>query len=63
MGGTPFGSLLIGYLTEAVGVRETIAICGAVSLAACVFIWMFFGDKVARPADLRVSVVLPAKKN
>jgi MFS family permease len=58
MGGTPFGSLLIGYLTEAVGVRETIALCGAISLLMCVLIWFFFGSKVARPDDLRVSSVL-----
>jgi MFS family permease len=58
MGGTPFGSLLIGYLTEAVGVRETIALCGGISLLMCVLIWFFFGSKVARPDDLRVSSVL-----
>ena len=57
-GGTPFGSMLIGYLTEAVGVRQTIVICGAISLLACTVIWIFFKDKVARPADLRVSTVL-----
>jgi MFS family permease len=63
MGGTPFGSLLIGYLTEAVGVRETIAICGGISLLATSLIWIFFKNKVALPADLRVSSVLPADKN
>ena len=63
MGGTPFGSLLIGYLTEAVGVRETIAICGGISLLATSFIWVFFKNKVERPIDLRVSSVLPTDKN
>ena len=58
MGGTPFGSLLIGYLTETVGVRETIALCGGFSLLMCVLIWIFFNKKVERPADLRVSSVL-----
>jgi len=58
MGGTPFGSLLIGYLTETVGVRETIALCGGFSLLMCVLIWIFFSKKVERPADLRVSSVL-----
>ena len=58
MGGTPFGSLLIGYLTETVGVRETIALCGGFSLLVCVLIWFFFSKKVERPADLRVSSVL-----
>ena len=60
MGGTPFGSLLIGYLTEAIGVRETVAFCGAVSLIAATTIWAIFNKKVAPPADLRVSSVLPA---
>jgi MFS family permease len=58
MGGTPFGSLLIGYLTETVGVRETIALCGGFSLLMCILIWIFFNKKVERPADLRVSSVL-----
>jgi len=58
MGGTPFGSLLIGYLTETVGVRETIALCGGFSLLMCVLIWIFFNKKVERPTDLRVSSVL-----
>jgi MFS family permease len=59
MGGTPFGSLLIGYLTEAIGVRETVATCGAISLIASLAIWAIFKDKVETPADLRVSAVLP----
>jgi MFS family permease len=58
MGGTPFGSLLIGYLTEAIGVRQTIAFCGGVSLLAASVIWMIFKDKVTPPEDQRVSAVL-----
>ncbi len=58
MGGTPLGSMLIGYLTEALGTRETIAICGGFSLLMCVLIWIYFNDKVERPDDLRVSSVL-----
>jgi len=58
MGGTPLGSMLIGYLTEALGTRETIAICGSFSLLMCLLIWFFFNDKVERPDDLRVSSVL-----
>jgi MFS family permease len=59
MGGTPFGSLLIGYLTEAIGVRETVAVCGGISLLAAMTIWIIFKEKVDEPADLRVSQVLP----
>jgi predicted MFS family arabinose efflux permease len=58
MGGTPFGSLLIGYLTETVGVRETIALCGGFSLLMCILLWIIFNKNVERPADLRVSSVL-----
>jgi predicted MFS family arabinose efflux permease len=59
MGGTPFGSLLIGYLTEAIGVRETVATCGAISLIAALTIWIIYKDKVETPTDLRVSATLP----
>ena len=58
MGGTPFGSLLIGYLTELLGVRETITICGLVSLTASLTILVVFKDKFERPEDIRVSSVL-----
>ena len=58
MGGTPFGSLLIGWMTETIGVRETVAACGGISLLAAVVIWIVFKDKVEEPADLRVSAVL-----
>lgn len=59
LGGTPFGSLLIGHLTETIGVRETVAACGGISLFAAVAIWAIFKNKVEEPADLRVSQVLP----
>jgi len=58
LGGTPFGSLLIGYLTETIGVRETVAFCGGVSLLAALTIWVVFSKKVEAPTDLRVSQVL-----
>ncbi len=58
MGGTPFGSLLVGYLTEAIGVRQTIAFCGGISLLAASTIWLIFKDKVTPPEDQRVSAVL-----
>ena len=59
LGGTPFGSLLIGWMTETIGVRETIAACGGISLAAALIIWFIYRDRVEEPADLRVSAVLP----
>ncbi len=58
MGGTPLGSLFIGYMTEAVGVRETIFICGVIPLVAATLLWIFFKDKLQKPDDLRVSTIL-----
>lgn len=60
MGGTPFGSPLIGWLVEVIGVRETIALCGSISLGACLTIWVIFRDKVGLPKDISVEGVLPA---
>jgi hypothetical protein len=45
-------------MTETIGVRETIAACGGISLMAAVVIWVIFRDKVEEPADLRVSAIL-----
>jgi MFS family permease len=58
LGGTPFGSLLIGWMTETIGVRQTVAACGGISLAAALTIWVIYRDRVEEPADLRVSSVL-----
>lgn len=60
MGGTPFGSPLIGWLVEIIGVRETIALCGLISFGACLTIWIIFRDKVKLPRDISVEGVLPA---
>ena len=58
LGGTPLGSLFIGYMTETVGVRETIFICGLIPLIAATLLWVFFKDKLQKPDDLRVSTIL-----
>jgi MFS family permease len=60
MGGTPFGAPLIGWLVEVLGVRETIALCGLISLSACLTIWFVFRNKVKLPHDITVEGVLPA---
>jgi MFS family permease len=60
MGGTPFGAPLIGWLVEVLGVRETIALCGLISLGACLTIWFVFRNKVKLPHDITVEGVLPA---
>jgi MFS family permease len=58
MGGTPFGSPLIGYLVEIIGIRQTIALCGGISLLTTIIIWAFFKDKVKLPKDITVESVL-----
>ena len=58
MGGTPFGSPLIGSTTELIGIRPTIAVCGGISLFASLFIWFKYKNRVALPADISVASVL-----
>ncbi len=58
MGGTPVGSPLIGVMSEIIGVRQTIAGCGAIALIASIVIWVKYKNKVEVPADISVSAVL-----
>ena len=58
MGGTPFGSPLIGLATDYIGIRATIALCGAISLGASLFVWIKYRNKVGTPEDISVAAVL-----
>jgi MFS family permease len=58
MGGTPFGSPLIGVTTELIGIRPTIAICGVVPLFASILVWFIYKNRVIPPADISVAAVL-----
>ena len=58
MGGTPFGSPLIGLATDYIGIRPTIAMCGGISLSASLFVWIKYRNKVGVPADISVAAVL-----
>jgi MFS family permease len=58
MGGTPFGSPLIGTTTELLGIRPTIALCGGISLGASLIIWIRYKNRVELPADTSVATVL-----
>lgn len=58
MGGTPFGSPLIGATTDIIGIRRTIAVCGGISLAASMYIWLKYKNRVTLPADISVAAVL-----
>ena len=60
MGGTPFGSPLIGATTELLGIRPTIALCGGISLVASVIIWFRYRNLVELPSDTSVAGVLKA---
>lgn len=58
MGGTPFGSPLIGAATDLIGIRPTIAACGGISLLASLVIWFMYKSRVAMPVDTSVAAVL-----
>jgi MFS family permease len=58
MGGTPFGSPLIGATTDLIGIRPTIAVCGGISLTASLYIWFKYKSRVEVPADISVAAVL-----
>ena len=58
MGGTPIGSPLIGYSSEHIGVRWTMAGCGVITLTAAIFALMNYRNKAVIPADISVSAVL-----
>jgi len=64
MGGTPVGSPLIGVMAEVVGIRQTVAACGTISLLATLIIWLKYRNKLEIPADISVASVLkPADGN
>jgi MFS family permease len=58
LGGTPFGSPIIGLSTELIGIRPTIGICGAISLAASTLTWFVYKNRVTPPTDISVAAVL-----
>jgi MFS family permease len=58
MGGTPVGSPLIGIMAEIIGIRLTIAACGAICLIATSIIWIKYKDRVSVPNDISVTAVL-----
>ncbi|HEY3292639.1 MAG TPA: MFS transporter [Candidatus Nanopelagicaceae bacterium] len=59
LGGAPIGSPLIGWTAEKIGVRLTLAGCGAITIFAALFAFQRFRDKVEVPTDFSVDVVLP----
>ena len=59
LGGAPIGSPLIGWTAEKIGVRPTLAACGAITVFAAIFAFQRYRDKVEVPIDFSVDVVLP----
>jgi MFS family permease len=60
LGGTPIVSPLIGWMTQEIGTRYTIAICGAISLTAAAITYFKFKDRVEAPESVLVDDVLEA---
>ena len=58
MGGTPFGSPLIGWAAEHIGTRQTIALCASIALVAIITIWTIYRDRVEAPTSIAVESVL-----
>lgn len=58
LGGAPFSSPLIGWMSEEVGIRETIALCSLATLIPMILIWIYFRNQLDVPADISVSAVL-----
>ena len=60
LGGTPIVSPLIGWMTQEIGTRYTIAICGTISLTAAALTYLKFKDRVEAPESVLVDDVLEA---
>lgn len=58
LGGAPFSSPVIGWMSEAFGVRQTIAISAVATLIPIVVIWSIFRKRLVVPSDITVGAVL-----
>jgi MFS family permease len=58
LGGAPFSSPLIGWLSETIGIRQTIALCSLASLVPIIAIWILYRSKLTVPIDISVSETL-----
>ena len=59
LGGAPFGSPLIGFMAERIGVRFTVASCGVVTASAAMATWLRYRDKIMVPSDVSIEIILP----
>jgi len=58
LGGTPIVSPFIGIMTQEVGTRPTVAICGLISLLAAVITFAKFKDRGQEPDSFAIADVL-----
>lgn len=58
LGGVPFSSPLIGWMSEEIGIRETIGLCSLASLILILIIWLIYKDNLGVPSDISVKAVL-----
>lgn len=58
LGGTPIVSPFIGIMTQEVGTRPTVAICGLISLLAAIVTFAKFKDKGQEPDSFAIADVL-----
>ena len=47
LGATPVGSPLIGWLADAIGVRQTVALCGAITSLGSIVVYVFMRKRLA----------------
>ena len=58
LGGVPFSSPLIGWMSEEIGIRETIGLCSLASLISILILWLIYKDNLGVPSDISVKAVL-----
>ncbi len=58
LGGAPFSTPIIGWLSEEIGTRQTIAFCSIATLVPIVTIWICYRNKLLVPKDISVSSIL-----
>ena len=58
LGGSPFGSPLIGWVSTLIGIRWTIALCAAIVIFAIGLTYLLLQNQLQRPASILLDDVL-----
>jgi MFS family permease len=58
LGGSPFGSPVIGWISTLIGIRWTIAICAATIITAILIVYLILKNQLHRPASILLDDVL-----